>query len=85
MSYQETYNRWLQLTGEKKVLEQKLKDTTEEQHRHIHRLCGKKDACLDGPENCFDQAHTVRSIITVLKNDPRLVARGTDAYNRAQD
>lgn len=38
MSYQETYNRWLQLTGEKKVLEQKLKDTTEEQQSKNSQL-----------------------------------------------
>ncbi|SDH89378.1 hypothetical protein [Proteiniclasticum ruminis] len=30
MTYETTYNRWLQLTEEKKVLEQKLKDTTKE-------------------------------------------------------
>lgn len=29
MSYQETYDRWLQLTEEKKILELKLKETTE--------------------------------------------------------
>src|SRR5690554_386706 len=29
MSYQETYDRWIQLTEEKKILELKLKETTE--------------------------------------------------------
>ncbi|SFN36723.1 hypothetical protein [Proteiniclasticum ruminis] len=38
MSYQNTYSRWLQLTEEKKVLEQKLKDTTEEQHAKNSQL-----------------------------------------------
>lgn len=38
MSYQNTYNRWLQLTEEKKVVEQKLKDTTEEQQEKDSQL-----------------------------------------------
>lgn len=38
MSYQESYNRWLQLSEEKKVLEQKLKDTTEEKRIKNNQL-----------------------------------------------
>ncbi|HBW12455.1 MAG TPA: hypothetical protein DEF30_01360 [Proteiniclasticum sp.] len=38
MSYQNTYNRWLQLTEEKKVVEQKLKNTTEEQQEKDSQL-----------------------------------------------